>query len=189
MRPRQVIYNNLGYTSPQTVLGLNLAGSFVSAFCALVGASQADKLPRIRTLTIGTLLCTVCLLGNGLCSTFWAKQPHDAMGNVINPNLRLGQAGVAFNFLFGAVFSASYTPMQGIIPAESLETTARAKGMAFSGVLVNLIGFINTYAGPIAFKNIQNNYIYVFVVWDIIEAACWHFFGVEGVGKTMEQLE
>lgn len=145
-------------------------------------------MPRIKTLTIGTLLCVLCLLGNGLCSTFWAKQPVDALGNVINPNLKLGQAGVAFNFLFGAVFSFSYTPLQGLYVAENLETTARAKGMAFSGVLVNLIGFINTYAGPIALKNIKSNYIYVFVGWDLIEAACWWFLGVETVGRSLEEL-
>lgn len=31
--------------------------------------------------------------------------------------------------------------------------------MALSGVLTNLIGFINTYAGPIALQNMGNNYI------------------------------
>ncbi len=52
---QNVIYNNLGYTSPQTILGLNLAGSFLSAACALVAAGFADRMPRVKTLTFGTL--------------------------------------------------------------------------------------------------------------------------------------
>lgn len=72
---QNVIYNNLGYTSPQTVLGLNLGGSFLSAACALVAAFLSDtKLPRVKTLTFGTIGLCFCLLGNGLCSTFWARQ-------------------------------------------------------------------------------------------------------------------
>jgi len=187
---QNVIYNNLGYTSPVTILGLNLAGSFVSAACGLTAASLSDKLPRVKTLTFGTLGVTLCLLGNGLASTFWARQPVDpTTGAVINPNLAIGRFGVAFNFLYGAVYSFSYTPLQGVYPTENLETTARAKGMALSGVMVNLINFINTYAGPIALQNIQNNYIYVFVGWDIIEAIAWWFLGVETQGRTLEELD
>lgn len=41
------------------------------------------------------------------------------------------------------MFSFTYTPLQGVIPAEALETTMRAKGLALSGILVSAIGFIN----------------------------------------------
>jgi hypothetical protein len=75
------------------------------------------------------------------------------------------------------VFSFSYTPLQGVIPAEALETTMRAKGLAASGVLVSLMGFINQFCGPIALANIRYNYVWVFVGWDCVETACWYFFG------------
>ncbi len=48
------------------------------------------------------------------------------------------------------MFTFGYTPLQGVYPVENLENTARAKGMALSGVIVSIVGFINTYAGPIA---------------------------------------
>ena len=41
-----VIYNNLGYTSPQTQLALTLGGSFLSAICGVTGAAFADKMVR-----------------------------------------------------------------------------------------------------------------------------------------------
>jgi hypothetical protein len=77
---------------------------------------------------------------------------------------------------FNIIFSFTYTPLQGVIPAEALETTMRAKGLAASGVIVSAIGFINQFAGPIALGNIKNNYMYVFVGWDAIESLLWYFF-------------
>ena len=59
------------------------------------------------------------------------------------------------SFLFNCMFSFTYTPLQGVIPAEALETTMRAKGLALSGIIVNAIGFINQFAGPIALHNIK----------------------------------
>ena len=48
----------------------------------------------------------------------------------------------------------TYTPLQGVIPVESLETTTRAKGLAGSGIIVSAFGFINSFAGPYALGNI-----------------------------------
>lgn len=45
-------------------------------------------------------------------------------------------AGIRYYF-FNIIFSFTYTPLQGVIPAEALETTMRAKGLALSGVLVS----------------------------------------------------
>jgi len=184
-----VIYANLGYTSPVVQLGLNLAGSVGSAFVGLTAASITDKMPRIKVLPIGTFVCACLLAINAGCNTVWANTPTDAAGNPINPPLKIAQLGLAAYFLFGFVFTFAYTPLQGVYPTENLENTARAKGLALSGVLVNIINFINTYAGPIALANIKNNYTYVFVGWDIIEAAIWYLVGVETVGRTIEELD
>jgi hypothetical protein len=113
-------------------------------------------------------------------------------------------------YLFNIVFSFTYTPLQGVIPAEALETTQRAKGLALSGVLVSgkqsievlvrlapelmispriAMGFINQFAGPIALGTIGYKYIYIFVGWDCVETAAWFLFGVESQGRTLEQLE
>jgi hypothetical protein len=68
-----------------------------------------------------------------------------------------------------------------------LTSSTRAKGLAASGIIVSLFGFINTYAGPIALERMKNRYIFVFVVWDLIETAIWWFCGVETVGRTIEE--
>ena len=69
-----------------------------------------------------------------------------------------------FNIIFSYVFFGltgrqliirfTYTPLQAVIPTESLETTTRAKGLAGSGIIVSAFGFINSFAGPYALGNI-----------------------------------
>ena len=82
----------------------------------------------------------------------------------------------------------TYTPLQAVIPSESLETTSRAKGLAINTMILGAMGFLNQFAGPIALANIGYKYIYVFVGWDLCEALLWYLFGVEGQGRTLEEL-
>jgi hypothetical protein len=145
--------------------------------------------PRVKVLTIGTAICAVFLAINGGLSEVIAQMPKDATGNPIITNKGYGQGALAANYLFGVVYAFTYTPLQGVYPAENLTNSTRAKGLAASGIIVSLFGFINTYAGPIALQNMGNKYIFVFVAWDLIEAVVWFFCGVETVGKTLEELE
>jgi hypothetical protein len=87
-----------------------------------------------------------------------------------------GQAALAFYYLFNVVFSFTYTPLQGVVPAEALETTTRAKGLALSGFMVSSISFISQFASPIGLGNISTNYFWIFVGWDLIEVVFWYFF-------------
>ena len=87
-----------------------------------------------------------------------------------------GQAALAFYYLFNVVFAFTYTPLQGVIPAEALETTTRAKGLALSGFMVSSISFISQFATPIGLQNISTNYFWIFVGWDVLESVFWYFF-------------
>lgn len=87
-----------------------------------------------------------------------------------------GQAALAFYYLFNTVFAFTYTPLQGVIPAEALETTTRAKGLALSGFMVSSISFISQFATPIGLQNISTNYFWIFVGWDVLESVFWYFF-------------
>lgn len=89
---------------------------------------------------------------------------------------RKGEAALAFYYLFNVIFSFTYTPLQGVIPAEALETTTRSKGLALSGFMVSSISFISQFATPIGLANISTNYFWIFVGWDVVESVCWYFF-------------
>ncbi|KAI0200938.1 putative MFS lactose permease [Astrocystis sublimbata] len=176
------IFENIGAKTVSQQLGYNLLNSFLSAVGAITGTLLTDKMHRRPVLIYGTFACAVSLaLNAGLSSAL------DSQGDNIQGSYAKG--ALASYFLFNIVFSFSYTPLQGVIPTEALETTMRAKGLAASAVFVNLVGFINQFAGPIALQNIGYKYIFVFVGWDVIETAAWYILGVESQGRTLEELE
>ncbi|KAI0905845.1 putative MFS lactose permease [Ustulina deusta] len=176
------IFEQIGVKSVSQQLAYNLLNSVLSAVGALTAVSLTDKMRRRPVLVYGTLACAVALaLNSGLSAAL------DSQGTNIQSSYAKG--ALASYFLFNIVFSFTYTPLQGVIPSEALETTMRAKGLAASAVIVNVLGFINQFAGPIGLQNIGYKYIFVFVGWDVVEAVAWHFFGVESQGRTLEQLE
>ncbi|KAI1387594.1 general substrate transporter [Hypoxylon trugodes] len=176
------IFEIIGVSSVEQQLAYNLLNSVLSAVGALSAVAFTDTMPRRKVLVFGTLACAAALATNsGLSAAL------DAQGENIQESYAKG--ALASYFLFNIIFSFTYTPLQGVIPTEALETTTRAKGLAFSSVIIYAVGFINQFAGPIALGNIEYKYIYVFVGWDIVEAILWYLFGVESQGRTLEQLE
>ncbi|OTB09436.1 hypothetical protein M426DRAFT_79521 [Hypoxylon sp. CI-4A] len=176
------IFEIIGVTSVEQQLAYNLLNSVLSAVGALAAVTLTDTMPRRKVLILGTLACAAALATNsGLSAAL------DNQGDNIQPSYAKG--ALASYFLFNVIFSFTYTPLQGVIPTEALETTTRAKGLALSSVIIYAMGFINQFAGPIALGNIGYKYIYVFVGWDVVEAVMWYFFGVESQGRTLEQLE
>ncbi|KAL4762813.1 putative MFS lactose permease [Aspergillus foveolatus] len=179
------IYEALGYTSSSMQLLLNLVNSIVGAIGALTAVYYCDRMPRRTVLVWGTLGCAICMAVNAGVSQ--PLIPQRNAGETLDPTL--GRTALAFYYLFQVVFSFTYTPLQGVVPAEALETTTRAKGLALSGFLVSGTSFISQYASPIALGNISTNYFWIFVGWDVVESACWYLFGVEAQGRTLEELE
>jgi len=177
-----VIYASLGITSVVQQLGYNLMSSCISAVVALTAVSLTDKMPRRKILVIGTFCCAICLAVNSGLSAVLANEGT-------NINKKVGQGALAAYFLFGIVYTFTYTPLQGVIPAEALETTMRAKGLAASGIIVSAVGFINQFATPIGLQNMGYKFIYIFVGWDILESILWYIFCVESQGRTLEELQ
>lgn len=148
------IYAAVGYDNYMQFV-LNLANSITSCAGALAGVALSDRMSRRRALIFGTFGSACLLAINGGLSAKWAKY---APGE---ENIKVGQGAVAAYFFFNIIYSFAYTPLQALYPVECLQTTARAKGMAMYGVIVNVFGFINQFAGPIALQNIQYNYVFV----------------------------
>ncbi|KAL4879124.1 general substrate transporter [Aspergillus karnatakaensis] len=174
-----VIFEELGVKSTAQQLGYNILTEGLKAISAGTAVSLTDRMPRRKVLVLGTFGCAFMLAINGaLNHRFGLDQT----------NVSLGQAALAFYFLFNVVNAFTYTPLQGVVPVEALDTVRRAKGLAFYGFLTGCLGFINTFCTPLANENIGLNYIWVFVGWDCIETVCWYIFGVEAQGRTLEEL-
>lgn len=185
-----VIYDNIGIHSVPQQLAYNIINQVVSAFCALTAASLTDRMPRRAILPAGTFMCAVLLAINaGLSTVLDQKTVIDPVTEKETVPEGIAKGALAAFFLFNCMFSFTYTPLQGVIPVESLSTNMRAKGLAASGFIVSAVGFINQFAGPIGLGNLGYRYIWIFVGWDCVEAVCWYLFGVEGQGRSLEELD
>ncbi|KAM7216126.1 General substrate transporter [Rhypophila decipiens] len=182
------IFEQLGVQTVPERLGYNILNQVLSCIGALTAVCFTDIMPRRKVLVFGTFACAVTLAINSGLTAALEKQGFGQEGVVVT-DMSYAKGALAWYFLFNIVFSFTYTPLQGVIPTEALETTTRAKGLALSGFIVNAMGFINQFAGPIALKNIGYKYIYVFVGWDLVETLLWWLFCVESQGRTLEQLE
>jgi MFS family permease len=179
-----VIYAKIGVTSVVMQLAYNLVYAVVSAIGALFGALLSDRMPRRLPLVYGTLICAGWLAINaGLQGKIDALTRAKEL---ISP--ALGKGALATYFMFTFCFMFSYTPLQAVVPVEALENTMRAKGLGFGSIISGSMGFLNQFAGPIALEHAGYKYIIFFAVWDVVEAGLWWMFGVEGQGRTLEEL-
>ncbi|KAG6885607.1 hypothetical protein C0993_012354 [Termitomyces sp. T159_Od127] len=175
-----ILFQNAGVNSQERRLVLNFANTLISAGGALIGTSLTDKVGRRTMWFWGTLACSVMLAIVTGCTAEFGRTGANITG---------ANTAIAFIFLFGFVFSMTYTPLQAVYPAECLEYNTRAKGMALNAFVVSCASFVNTYAGPIALGRIAWKYYIVYIVWDLIECVIIFFCAVETKGRTLEELD
>ncbi|KAH8807771.1 hypothetical protein F5884DRAFT_821347 [Xylogone sp. PMI_703] len=171
---------NVGITDQSTVLLLNGIYALTGWIAAAAGARLHDIVGR-RKMLLGSAL------GMALCLAIVAGT---AAGYVHDPDNKACSSGsIAFIYIFGSVFAISFTSMQPIYPGEVLSNDMRAKGMGVFQLTSGAAGFVNTFAAPIALKNIGYWFYVFFVFWDLFEAAFIYFFFVETKGRTLEELD
>ncbi|MCJ1243130.1 hypothetical protein MMC30_000327 [Trapelia coarctata] len=174
-----------GITSNQTQLLLQGFQNVVSFVGAIFGALMTDKWGRRPQFLVSTgiivVIFAIIMALNATNITIvgdvqTAKNPAQA------------KAEIAIIFIFGFVFAAGYTPLQGLYPVECLRYESRAKGMGFYNFWVNVAGFYSTFVTGIAFTGAGWKYYILFIVWDIFEFAFIYFFFVETKNRTLEEL-
>jgi hypothetical protein len=146
----------------------------------MTAVTLTDRMPRRKVLVIGTFTCAVMLAINaGLSAVLDGQVTSEKItGKPVSKSV--AQGALAAYFMFNVIFSYvpllcftgcelmirfTYTPLQGVIPVESLETTTRAKGLAGSGIIVSAFGFINSFAGPYALGNIGYVHCHYFSIF------------------------
>ncbi|KAL1761513.1 hypothetical protein FB107DRAFT_254962 [Schizophyllum commune] len=156
-----VLFKNSGVESQRARLVLNFVNTIVSAVGALIGTSLTDKVGRRRMWFWGTLGSAAMLAIATACTAEFGETGSSKSGS---------NSAIAFIFLFGFVYSLTYTPLQALYPAEVLHYNTRAKGMAWCRLILR-------------------QYYIVYVVWDIFECCMIWFFAVETKGRTLEELD
>ncbi|KAJ3509423.1 hypothetical protein NLJ89_g5230 [Agrocybe chaxingu] len=170
-----ILLRNAGITSQDKQLTLNFVNSVTSYIGALSGSAIIDRFGRRKILLLSTISITAILaIVSGLLSSF---------GNSARAN-----AGITFIYLFMVVFSFGWTPMQALYPAEVLSYQARAKGLAFLGIVAQVSTLINTFGLPVALEKIGWKVYLIFLFWDMFEVVVIYFFVAETKGLTLEEI-
>ncbi|TFK40545.1 general substrate transporter [Crucibulum laeve] len=170
-----ILLQNAGIVSQDRRLTLNFVNSVTSYLGALSGSAIIDRFGRRKILLLSTISITVILaIVTGLLSSD---------GNAMRAN-----AGITFIYLFMVVFSFGWTPMQALYPAEVLSYQARAKGLAFLGIVSQVSTLINTFGLPVALEKLTWKVYAIFLVWDVFEVIIIYFFVVETKGLTLEEI-
>jgi MFS family permease len=169
------VLSTAGVKDDVTQLNYNLGYACWQFFFAICGAMFVDRIGRRPLLLFTNIGCTFVWIAVSISSSqYFATQSPDA-----------AKAVIGFIFIFGAVYSVGFTPLQALYPVEVLSFEMRAKGMAFSTVAVNAAGLLSQFAWPVSIANIGWKTYLVFTVWCAVQAIVIYFMIPETKNRTV----
>ncbi|KAH8602731.1 putative hexose transport-related protein [Bisporella sp. PMI_857] len=175
----------VGVKSVRRKLLLTFASSIVSCSGAVIGSATNDWILRRTRFVYGSFALAAALsIVAAMSSQVAAATFHNTV-----PSKFVSGVGIMSIFLFGWIFSFVYTPNQSLYCTEVLNQEIRAKGISLHALQANLITILFTYTTSIALGDITWKYYFIWIGVDIVAGILWFFFGVEVVGRTIEELD
>lgn len=168
------VLETAGITDPIIQTDLITAMTAVQCILSFTGAMFVDRLGRRPMLIWVNIACSVCWVGVTAAAGSYRASCDSEGKNCTNKTA--SAACVSMIYIFQAVYSFGWTPMQALFPVEVLSFEMRAKGMAFSNMFVTLGTLVNQFGFPQALKVIEWKTYIVFIIWCLIQAALiWRF--------------
>jgi len=167
---------NAGITSTKQQLLMNALQSPVMMIGTLLGVRFLDKAGRRPMLMGSSTVCSFCVLMVVICSALQDKHPG------------LGLVGISFVYVFLFAFAFVWTPMQALYPSEVLAYNARAKGLGMSGLWLNIVSFVNTYAAPVGMTNAGWKFYLLYFFVDFTGIFAIYFTFIETKGRSLEEI-
>lgn len=142
---------------------------------AISGAFLVDRIGRRPLLLFTNFTLGLVWLGMAIASSI-----HSQTGSVDS-----ARAILALIYMFKIVFSLGVTPVIVLYPVEVLSFEMRAKGFAFSGLVVNLAGLLNQFAWPVAFASIRWKTYVILMFWCFFQGLVIYILIPETRGRTV----
>jgi sugar porter (SP) family MFS transporter len=157
-------------------------------FCwAMFGAFLVDRVGRRPLLLFANIGCCVVWIGMAVSTALY--QHSIPVGGTTGTNHAAAIISLTFIFLFSAIYSIGFTPLQALYPVEVLSFEMRAKGMGFAGFATAAAGMLNQYAWPVAMDKIGWKTYIIFAVWCGFQATVIYFYIPETKNRTLEELD
>lgn len=172
---------NVGITSTNTQLLLNIIYAIGGWIPAIIGARLHDVVGRrkmMMSVAFGMAICLSIAAGTAAGyvqtgskaassasiafiyvfgrSVFTARLDHSVFHEPDLTRFRdRPEHATDTDHKTCSVFALGYTSMQPIYPGEVLSNDMRAKGMGVSALVSGCAGFVNTFAAPVALRNVS----------------------------------
>jgi MFS family permease len=174
-------------------------------FCfALFGANLVDRVGRRPLLLFSNIGCCLVWLAMTVSAALYQNSlrqltaaelaqnlSSDAKSQLMSAdaNSAAAKTCLVFIFIFGAVYSVGFTPLQALYPVEVLSFEMRAKGMGFSGMAVAAANLLNQFAWPVSMKKIGWHTYIIFTIWCGVQTVVVWFWIPETKNRTLEELD
>ncbi|KAI1130617.1 putative hexose carrier protein [Nemania abortiva] len=189
-----------------------IAGNIIASYylgTELATAGITDSTAQLEANVVLNVWCLACSLGGTHLVSRWGRKPTALVSQVLlfttlfiiggltkayndNPegaSSSLIYGDVATMFLFQGFYSIAWTPLLYIYPAEVMNYSIRANGLAASTLFLNLFACVFVFIMPIGLNNIGWKMYVANGAWDVAIAVLIAIFWVETKGKTLEEID
>ncbi|KAF4964198.1 hypothetical protein FSARC_7832 [Fusarium sarcochroum] len=177
---QSVFYQTVGFTGRTALLISGVYGMMGAIGQVIYLIFVADKLPRTRTLWVGSLVLSSMI---AICMALSAQS-----GSADNSNQAGARAAIASIFIYSLSYAIFFNAMVWVVPSELFRLFLRTKGLASAVASKSVIAIVLSQVTPLALADVSWRYYSLFIASNLAAAIFYFFFLPETSGKSLEEI-